>query len=163
MPSGAVHYYTIMYDRILVPTDGSDGIEPMIEHGLELAAVHDATVHGLYVLDTATMSRMPMDTSWEAVSNMLREEAEQALARIEEMAGEKVVVETEIVEGAPSREIVARAEDADVDLIVMGTHGRGGLDRLLLGSVAERAIRSAPVPVLTYRVGEPPEVRSPDE
>ncbi|WEL17021.1 MULTISPECIES: universal stress protein [unclassified Halorhabdus] len=152
-----------MYDRILVPTDGSDGIEPVIEHALELAAVHNATVHGLYVLDTATMSRMPMDTSWEAVSGMLREEAEQALTEIEELAGEAVTVETTLVEGAPSREIVARAENAAVDLIVMGTHGRGGLNRLLLGSVAERVIRSAPVPVLTYRVGEPPEVRSPEE
>lgn len=152
-----------MYDRILVPTDGSDGIEPVIEHALELAAVHNATVHGLYVLDTATMSRMPMDTSWEAVSGMLREEAEQALARIEELAGGNVTVETELVEGAPSREIVAHAETAGIDLIVMGTHGRGGLNRLLLGSVAERVIRSAPVPVLTYRVGEPPEVRSPEE
>jgi len=152
-----------MYDRILVPTDGSDGIEAVIEHALELARVHNATVHGLYVLDTATLSRMPMDTSWEAVSGMLREEAEQALAEIEEMAGERVTVETEMVEGAPGREIVAYAEETGIDLIVMGTHGRGGLNRLLLGSVAERVIRSAPVPVLTYRVGEPPEVRSPEE
>jgi len=152
-----------MYDRILVPTDGSDGIEPVIEHALELARVHDATVHGLYVLDTATMSRMPMDTSWEAVSDMLREEAERALTQVEALAGDTVIVETEMTEGAPSRQIVDRARDADVDLIVMGTHGRGGLNRLLLGSVAERVIRSASVPVLTYRVGEPPEVRSPEE
>ncbi|CCQ32794.1 dethiobiotin synthetase protein [Halorhabdus tiamatea SARL4B] len=152
-----------MYDRILVPTDGSDGIDAVIEHALELARVHNATVHALYVLDTATMSRMPMDTSWEAVSDMLREEADRALGEVEEMAGDTVTVETEMREGAPSREIVARAADADVDLIVMGTHGRGGINRLLLGSVAERVIRSAPVPVLTYRVGEPPEVRSPEE
>jgi len=152
-----------MYDRILVPTDGSEGIDAVIEHALELAAVHNGTVHGLYVLDTATMSRMPMDTSWEAVSGMLREEGEQALAQIGELSDGDVPVETEMTEGAPSREIVARAESPDVDVIVMGTHGRGGLDRLLLGSVAERVVRSAPVPVLTYRVGEPPAVSSPDE
>ena len=59
-----------------------------------------------------------------------------------------------MIEGTPSREIVNYAVDEDCDLIVMGTHGRGGLDRLLLGSVAERVVRSSAIPVLTLRMHE---------
>jgi nucleotide-binding universal stress UspA family protein len=68
-----------------------------------------------------------------------------------------VPVETAVLEGSPSREIVRYAEAQDCDLVVMGTHGRGGIDRLLLGSVAERVVRASEVPVLTVRVGQAPD------
>ncbi|WP_136689710.1 universal stress protein [Halorhabdus amylolytica] len=151
-----------MYDRILLPTDGSEGMAGVIEHAVGLARSHDATIHALHILDTATMSRMPMEASWETITEMLREEGERALDDVREAAGD-VPVEGEITEGAPSREIVDYAGSYDVDLIVMGTHGRGGLDRLLLGSVAERVIRTAPVPVTTIRVGETPDVEEFEE
>lgn len=144
-----------MYDKILLPTDGSEGMERVIEHTARLARHHGATIHAVHVVDTATMSRMPMETSWEAVSGMLREEGERALDQVRTVAGD-VPVEGAMTEGVPSQEIVDYAESHDIDLIVMGTHGRGGLDRLLLGSVAERVIRTAPVPVMTIRVGESP-------
>jgi len=63
-----------------------------------------------------------------------------------------VPLETTTVEGSPAREIVDHAASIGADLVVMGTHGRSGVDRLLLGSVAERVVRSSPVPVLTVRV-----------
>jgi len=144
-----------MYDRILVPTDGSSGVERALCHALDLAKRHGATVHAIYVVDSAGYSSLPMETSWEGISDMLRDEGEAALDRVRELADERdVPLDTDIVDGSPSREIVRVAEDDGADLIVMGTHGRGGLDRLLLGSVAERVVRSAPVPVLTVRVGE---------
>jgi nucleotide-binding universal stress UspA family protein len=69
------------------------------------------------------------------------------------MVDGRVPVETRVMEGSPSRKIVRYAEQERCDLIIMGTHGRGGIDRLLLGSVAEQVVRSSDVPVLTMRVG----------
>ena len=142
-----------MYERILVPTDGSAGVERAITQAAELAAVHGAEVHSVYVLNTANYASLPMETSWEGVSDMLREDGEDALERVREIVEEyDVPLETHLIEGSPSREIVDFATEEGCDLIVMGTHGRGGIDRLLLGSVAERVVRGSPVPVLTVRV-----------
>jgi nucleotide-binding universal stress UspA family protein len=142
-----------MYDRILVPTDGSEGMAGVVDHALELAAVHDAAVHGLYVVDTGSFATLPVETTWNGVSEMLREEGEHALDTFGERA-EDVPVESAITEGNPSDEIVAYAEDNGCDTIVMGTHGRGGIDRLLLGSVAERVVRTSSVPVVIVPVGD---------
>lgn len=142
-----------MFNRILVPTDGSEGMARVIETASELAGVHDAAIHFVYAAHTASFSGLPMETSWERVGSMLHDEGNAALDAAESRASVPRT-ETEIVEGTPSREIVAYADEADCDLVVMGTHGRGGLDRLLLGSVAERVVRSADVPVLTVRVGD---------
>jgi len=149
-----------MYDRILVPTDGSPSMETVVDHALELVRVHDATLHGLYVVDTGNFATLPVETSWDGVTELLRDEGEQAVADFEEMVGE-VPVETAIREGNPSREIVEYARENDCDTVVMGTHGRGGIDRLLLGSVAERVVRATPVPVVTVPVSEAaPEARA---
>ncbi|MDZ7702188.1 MAG: universal stress protein [Halobacteriales archaeon] len=143
-----------MYDRILVPTDGSAGTRRAIDHALGLAEAHDATLHGLYVVNTASYASFSMETAWEGIGDMLRDEGESAIAAIRSLAEEAgIPVETDIREGSPSREIVRYAEEQDCDLVVMGTHGRGGIDRLLLGSVAERVVRASEVPVLTVRVG----------
>lgn len=144
-----------MYERILVPTDGSAGVERAIEQAAALAAVHGAEVHSVYVLNTANFASLPMETSWEGVSDMLREDGEEALERVRNIVeGYDVPIRTHLIEGSPAREIVDFATEEGCDLIVMGTHGRGGIDRLLLGSVAERVVRGSPVPVLTVRVRE---------
>ncbi|NHN49041.1 universal stress protein [Halostella sp. JP-L12] len=144
-----------MYDRILVPTDGSEGVERAVEHATDLAAAHGASLHAVYVVNTASYGTLPMETSWEGVADMLRDEGQAAVDRVKAIAAEKdVPVEAALVDGTPSKEIVRYAESNGCDLIVMGTHGRGGIDRLLLGSVAERVVRSSDVPVLTVRVGE---------
>lgn len=143
-----------MYSNILLPTDGSGGMDNVIDHASNLAAKHDATLHALYVANTASLSDLPMESSWEGVSSALRKQGEQAIEDVEEKIGD-VPFESSIVDGSPSREIVDYATENDVDVIVMGTHGRSGVDRLLLGSVAERVVRSSPVPVLTIRVRKP--------
>lgn len=144
-----------MYERILVPTDGSAGVERAIEQAAALASVHGASIHAVFVVNTANFASLPMETSWEGVSDMLREDGKEALERVREIAETKdVPIETGLIEGTPSKEIVRYATEQGCDLIVMGTHGRGGIDRLLLGSVAERVVRGSPVPVLTVRVRE---------
>jgi nucleotide-binding universal stress UspA family protein len=141
-----------MYDDILLPTDGSAGMGTVIQHAVDLADVHDATLHALYVVDTASLTDVPMEASMEGVSQALTQEGETALEQVDRLATDDVAVETNIVEGSPARDIATYATENPTDLVVMGTHGRSGVDRLLLGSVAERVVRSSPVPVLTVRV-----------
>ncbi|USZ67801.1 universal stress protein [Halorussus salilacus] len=144
-----------MYDRILVPTDGSTDTERAVGHAAELAAAHGAELHAVYVVNSATFTGLPMETSWEGIDDVLHEEGEAALERVETIADEyDVPVASRLLEGTPSRRIVEYAEGEDCDLVVMGTHGRGGIDRLLLGSVAEGVVRACTVPVLTVRVGD---------
>jgi len=140
-----------MYDRILVQTDGSPGADRVVDHAAELAAIHDTELHAIYVINTAGYAGLPADTAMEGLGSMLSEQGEAALDRA---AGrvENVPIERVLVEGAPSTEIVEYAADEGCDLIVMGTHGRGGINRLLLGSVAERVVRTSSIPVLTVRV-----------
>jgi len=142
-----------MYDRILVPTDGSPSMQSVVDHAAELAAVHDATLHGLYVVDTGSFATLPVETTWDGVTELLREEGELAVSEFEEMAAD-TPVETAIRDGNPSSEIVDYADEHGCDAVVMGTHGRGGIDRLLLGSVAERVVRAAPIPVVTVPISE---------
>lgn len=145
--------YSTMYDRILVPTDGSSGVERAVEHAMELASIHGATVHAIYVVNAATFGGLPMEASWEGISDVLREEGQRALERVERIgSGYAVPIETRIVEGSPRRSIVEYADAQGCDLIVMGTHGRGGIDRLLMGSVTEGVIRTSEKPVLTVRM-----------
>lgn len=140
-----------MYDEILLPTDGSAGMETVIDHAAGLADVHDATLHAVYVVDTASLTDVPLEASMEGVSEALRQEGETALREVEHRV-QRAPVETDLVDGSPAREIKNYAAESGCDLVVMGTHGRSGVDRLLLGSVAERVVRSSEVPVLTVRV-----------
>ncbi|EMA50687.1 universal stress protein [Halococcus salifodinae] len=152
-----------MYDRILVPTDGSPGADRVVDHAAELAVIHDAELHAIYVVNTAGYAGLPADTAIEGLGSMLNEQGEAALDRA---AGwvDDVPFERVLADGAPSSEIVEYAESEECDLIVMGTHGRGGINRLLLGSVAERVVRTSSVPVLTVRVnGEQTDESSTDD
>jgi len=154
-----------LYDRLLVPTDGSAEGERAVEHALELAAAHDARVHALYVINTASYAGLPMESSWEGIDDLLYSDADAAVDDVEAVAEPyDVDVTTAVVEGSPSREIIRHAERKACDLVVMGTHGRGGIDRLLLGSVAEKVVRGSSVPVLTVRLDEeaPPKLNESD-
>ncbi|MFC4552716.1 MULTISPECIES: universal stress protein [Halorussus] len=153
-----------MYDRILVPTDGSAETERAVAHAADLATAHDAELHAVYVVDAATFAGLPMEASWDGITETLHGEGEAALERVESIADDRgVAVTTHLLEGSPSKRIVQWAEGEDCDLVVMGTHGRGGIDRLLLGSVAERVVRACKVPVLTVRVGDDEETPTASE
>jgi nucleotide-binding universal stress UspA family protein len=146
-----------MYADILVPTDGSEGMETVVEHAAELAEEHGARLHLLYVVNTASFASLPMEATYESITEMLDAEGETALdtamAAIDRVDTD-LSVERRMREGSPAQEIVDYATTEGCDVIAMGTHGRGGINRLLLGSVAERVVRSSPVPVLTVRVGD---------
>ncbi|MFC7137376.1 universal stress protein [Halobaculum litoreum] len=142
-----------MYDDILVPTDGSPAADAAVDHALTLAREFGATVHALYVVDATAYSVLEAGTT--VVRDALEREGAAAVARIAEAAEAANVPAVEaVVDGTAYREILAYAADHDVDLIVMGTHGRRGLDRYLLGSVTERVVRAANRPVLTVHADE---------
>ena len=139
-----------MYDDILVPTDGSPAADAAVDHAVTLADRFDSTIHALYVVDATAYSALEAGT--DLVSETLKGEGEDAVARIAAAADEEglPVVEA-VVSGTAYRSILEYADEEGIDVIVMGTHGRQGIDRYLLGSVTERVVRSADQPVLTVR------------
>lgn len=143
------------YRNIVIATDGSENTQRAISYGIEIAKLSGAIVHALYVVDTSSFSVIPMDAGWEEMYEILRKEGEKAVYEVKER-GEAAGVEVREVlwEGHPSTEIINFAENNDIDLIVMGTLGKTGLDRFLLGSVAEKVVRNSKVPVLVVRSEE---------
>lgn len=137
-----------MYERILLPTDGSDASERAIEEAVGLAVRLDAGLTALSVADTAGFqSPGPTGSVVDELEADAREAVELAADRAREAGVERV--ETAVEHGDPAEQIRETAAADDADLIVMGTHGRSGIERRLLGSVAETTVRGADVPVLT--------------
>lgn len=143
------------YKHILIGTDGSELMETVYEHCAYLAQLTNATVHIVYVLDIAGFASVPIDSTWENMYDVLLDEgkaiAENARKAVISHGVNKAAVMTAVLEGHPSSELNTYAENNTIDLIVIGTHGRRGLDRLLIGSVADKVIREAKVPVLVVR------------
>lgn len=147
----------IEYTDVLVPTDGSEGAEVAVDHGVELAGLVGADVHGLYVTDVRATVPNVDDGSQTAILEQLASEGKRAAEYVETAANEAgVEARTAVVRGTPYAQIREYVVEHDVDLIAMGTHGRTGIERYLLGSVAEKVVRTADVPVLTVRLGEGP-------
>ncbi|SFR94047.1 Nucleotide-binding universal stress protein, UspA family [Halomicrobium zhouii] len=135
-----------MYERVLHPTDGSDAADVAAADALELAERYDAPLHVLYVVDV-TVGRATDAYAGQVVQELEtigREHVDSVTGRARR-AG--LDVTSEIVEGTPASTIVETTRPGDV--VVMGTHGRSGLDRYLVGSTTEKVIRSVDVPVLT--------------
>ena len=139
-----------MYDDILVPTDGSPASDAAIDHAIDIADRYGARLHALYVVDGSAYSTL--EAGSEVVIDALEAEGEQATDRVADAAAAAgVETTTTVTSGTAYRAIREYADEQAVDMIVMGTHGRKGLDRYLLGSVTERVVRTADVPVLTVR------------
>lgn len=153
VPVMTVHEETVVdadINSVLVPTDGSECAHTAVEHAGELARSVDATLHIIYV---AEIGQVINGERVERLREALEEIGEKAL----DLALEKVQssmylpTETSVLNGRPYLEITRYAEENDVDCIVMGTHGQKGIRRFLLGSVTERVIRRADVPVISVK------------
>ncbi|RDZ63954.1 universal stress protein UspA [Haloferax sp. Atlit-12N] len=145
-----------MFDRLLFPTDGSDGADAVLDHVVDMAAAHDATLHLLHVAPPAPERRPNLreegDESDGAAGERRRTDGERFVSDAAARASQSdAAVVTSIERGEPYRVITEYAAEQDVDLVVMPTHGRTGLSRLLLGSTTERVVRRSDVPVLTVR------------
>jgi nucleotide-binding universal stress UspA family protein len=143
---------TFPYENVLIPTDGSTAAAHAAGYLVELAAALDATVHVLSVVDDSTLGP---DIRSTTVGNEHEEAAADAVETVVSEAETRGVTDTvrHIEHGAPAEAILDSIESNDIHAVGMGTTGKRGTDRILLGSVAEKTVRSAPVPVVT--VAEP--------
>ncbi|WP_247002787.1 universal stress protein [Halosolutus gelatinilyticus] len=141
-----------MFDTVVVATDGSDSVKRAVDIAIDLADRFDAEVHALSVIDASEVDASPEQLRNE-LRTALETTADAALATVEQRIDRNVA--TAIREGRPAPEIREYAREIDADLIATGTRGRHGENRLLLGSVAERVVRTSPVPVLTVRQLDP--------
>jgi len=144
-----------MYETILVPTDGSEGTNEAVRNALDIASAYDATVHALSVVDISyPYSGFSGTINRDRAIDELESRGRRAVDEIVEQAEEAGVDAVPVVRKSKTvREaILEYADETDADVIVMGTHGRTGLGRYMLGSVTEFVVRSANVPVLTVRM-----------
>ncbi|MFA6805273.1 MAG: universal stress protein [Candidatus Methanomethylophilaceae archaeon] len=135
------------FNNILVPTDGSEFTKSAINKSIEMAKVTGATITAVYVLDQSVYSTMPLDSTVVNLYDTLKAEGESAVNYVKEKCDEaSVPVKTEIVEGIPSKAITTMSKG--YDLIVMGTLGKKGMTKVLMGSVAEKVIEKSQCPVM---------------
>jgi nucleotide-binding universal stress UspA family protein len=140
--------------KILYATDYSESSVPACDYALTLAGLAGAEVHVLHVIGEFADQRKSQIQP-EAMELLEREVELQAVKEMKDFCrdkfDEKVPFQTEVVMGIPFQEILKRAESLPADLIVVGTHGRTGLEHVLVGSTAERLVRRSTIPVLTVR------------
>lgn len=145
----------IQLSRILVPTDFSDYSRAALEYGCAVAEKFGAELHLLHVLQDLVGLVPEPGLAFPPPGDYMRELQASADRALDELPGplapEGLSIERATRQGPPFVEIVRYAREAEIDLIVLGTHGRSGLAHMLLGSVAEKVIRKAPCPVLTVR------------
>ena len=144
-----------MFTRILVPTDFSPPSNAALDYARAVATRFGASLHLLYVADDPYRAALAAEVYVPEVEGLRDEIIASAVSRLKEQLtvadATALHATTAAIIGTPAWTIVDYAGANDIDLIVMGTHGRGGMAHLLVGSVAERVLRTAPCPVLTVR------------
>jgi nucleotide-binding universal stress UspA family protein len=139
-----------MFEKILVATDGSEHGLRAAKVALELGKISGGKVTALYVADTERTAHLPDDMLLFSIRELLLKEGKEALEEVETLAKDMgVSYESAVVEGHPSSEIISYAKKAGMSVIIIGAVGRTGLDKFLLGSVAEKVVRNSGIPVLT--------------
>jgi nucleotide-binding universal stress UspA family protein len=137
-----------MIDTVVIATDGSESVTRAVDVALDVAGRFDAEVHALYVLEESEFDSAPEEMRAD-LRDALSAQGETALAAVQDLAPAEVI--TEVRTGRPATDITRYAREVGADLVATGTRGRHGENRFLIGSVAERVVRTCPVPVLTVR------------
>jgi universal stress protein A len=143
----------IAIKTILVPTDFSECSDQALRYGRAMAETFGASLHLLHVVQDPYTQPWAAEAFPAPLGDMLAQWQEQARVRLQGLVpeAERAQVMVAVQVGSPFQEIVGYAEAQHIDLIVIGTHGRGPIGHMLLGSVAEKVVRRAPCPVLTVR------------
>jgi nucleotide-binding universal stress UspA family protein len=143
--------------RILVPTDFSESANHALRYGISFAREYKAELIVLHVVETLSVGYasdlfpVPMAEVLDEITGYAKGE----LTKLVELARERGVTARDVViQGKPAAEVIRYAQEQAIDMIVLGTHGRGMLDHALFGSTTERVVRKAPCPVLTCRLAE---------
>ncbi len=148
--------------HILLPTDFSEYSQVAQNYAIELAEKFGAEIHLLHVVQDLVAMVPEPGLAFPAPGEYMRELQESARKGLQELlSAESIAGKThiagivrEVRQGPPFLEIIRYAKDANIDLIVLGTHGRSALAHILMGSVAEKVVRKSPCPVLTVRPDE---------
>jgi nucleotide-binding universal stress UspA family protein len=139
-----------LFERIVIATDGSQAGKAAVTEGLRIGTACNARIFVVSVIDTRALSSVSPEIPVERSIDQMLAEAEQIVRDVDAMAGGQNI-ETFVLNGDPVQEITKFSSAKDADLIVVGTQGKHGLERFILGSVAEGIVRHAPCPVLVVR------------
>ncbi len=138
----------MMYKRILVPTDGSEFAKKAQKHALFLAKVSGAEIIAVSVTENNFVNGLPLDDEVYQLNQILKERSEENLKEFDELNVDDLKITHVIREGSPAKVILEVAGEEDIDLIVMGSSGKSGFDRFIMGSVADNVVNSAKCAVL---------------
>ena len=138
----------MMYKKILVPTDGSEFAKKAQKHALFLASVSGAEIIAVSVTENNFVNGLPLDDEVYQLNQILKERSEENLKEFDKLNEEDIKITHVVREGSPARVILEVSEEEDVDLIVMGSSGKSGFDRFIMGSVADKVVNSAKCAVL---------------
>lgn len=142
----------MIFKRILIATDGSQNVTKAIDAAINFAKITGAKLFAVYVVDIKSAVHSPRGILGRDVIELMHRRGEEAIKKVKlEAELKNVDFEGTVIEGHPADAIVRFAKEKEIDLIVIGTLGRTGLEHFLIGSVAERIVRSSPIPVLTVR------------
>ena len=140
-----------LYKKILLPTDGSRFSDKSEMHALAIAAANNAEIIALSVVENSFSAGLPDSETINEVNRLLKDETEQNLQKVERLRDEEgldVKVTKRIAEGSPAKAILEIIEEEDIDLVVIGSSGKSGIGKFLMGSVAEKVVKSAKCCVL---------------
>jgi nucleotide-binding universal stress UspA family protein len=141
-----------MYNTILVAIDGSAVSEKAFDAAIEQAQAWRADLHAVYVVETGLFTNIPVDNKLEVMYSLLEQEGTEALSRITEIAKKKnILLTTHFEQGHAGDTIIKKAITIKADLIILGSHGKSEVDRLLLGSVSSFVVEHSQVSVLVVR------------
>lgn len=141
-----------MYNTILAAIDGSAVSEKAFYAAVEQAHAWKSDLHAIYVIETGLFSDIPADNKVEIMYSLLEHEGNSALEKINEIAKKKnVTIKTHFEQGHAGDAIIRKADELKADLIVLGSHGKSNVDRLLLGSVSSFVVEHSQVSVLVVR------------
>ena len=137
-----------MYKKILVPTDGSEFAKKAQQHALFLAKVSGAEIIAVSVTENNFVNGLPLDDEIYQLNQMLNERSEENLIEFDKLNEDNLKITHVIREGSPAKVILEVAKEENIDLIVMGSSGKSGFDRFIMGSVADKVVNSAKCAVL---------------
>jgi len=145
-----------MMKKIIIATDGSDMSKNAIKTGIDIAHHAKGCIAAVYVIDISRLSHLPgyamLPGLKEKIYQLMREEGKQATQYAEDLARRiNVPCQKIVVQGNPSIEILKSAREIEADLIVIGSMGRTGFEKILLGSVAEKVVLQSSIPVLMIK------------
>ena len=138
----------MMYKKILVPTDGSEFAVKAQRHALFLAKVSGAEIVAVSVTENNFVNGLPLDDEVYQLNQILNERSEENLKEFDKLNEDDIKITHVVREGSPAKVILEVSKEENVDLIVMGSSGKSGFDRFIMGSVADKVVNSAKCAVL---------------